>query len=339
MIFNKSKYKWRVIGKSVRGASHEDTGLPNQDAICWSTESGAGLPLILSVADGHGNTKNFRSDIGSELAVNTVTKVIKDFLNNLSETDNLSSIKNWAEEKLPRKIVYCWKTAVADNLSVNPFRISELDKVEVKEGPNKRRHAVINPVLAYGSTILSVLVTKSFIIYLQLGDGDILVVSEKGEVSRPIPKDDRLFANETTSLCLQTACQDFHVAFQVVLDQPPALILLSTDGYSNSFVNDASFLKVGTDILEMVRSEGISEVDKNLKSWLRESSEKSGDDVTLGVIYRMDIQRKCGLVVLPTQKDKTERELANRELKESTKPALQLTTNEIKGNRCEEESK
>jgi hypothetical protein len=327
MIGKMHKSKWGVIGQSIRGAQHEWSDLPNQDAIRWILESGKDSPLILAVADGHGSIESFRSDIGAELAVNTSIKVVQNFLASLPKVDNLLNSKYWAEEKLSQEIVRKWRNAVADNLSVNPFRISELDKIEAARGPDKRRRVIFEPTLAYGSTVITVLVTRSFIVYLQLGDGEIVAVSETGEVTRPLPADSRLFANETTSLCTQNAWRDFRVYFQPIFDKPPALILVSTDGYPNSFCDDASFLRVGTDILEIVRTEGISVIDKNLKSWLTEASQNgSGDDVTLGIIYRMGIEKK--LVLPPIQEERAKREKSDGVLEKFTRLPFEIITEE-----------
>ena len=124
------------------------------------------------------------------------------------------------------------------------------------KGHEARRKVATNPIVAYGATILSVIVTEYYMVFLQLGDGDILVVSEEGEVMRPLPKDERLFANETTSLCLPYAWRDFRVRFQTIINSSPALILVSTDGYSNSFEIDEEFLKIGPDILDRLRLDG-----------------------------------------------------------------------------------
>jgi hypothetical protein len=149
------------------------------------------------------------------------------------------------------------------------------------------------PLLAYGATLLVVLVTHAFILYVQLGDGDILTVTETGEVSRPLARDEQLFANETTSLCAANAWRDLRIGFQALVGMPPALILLSTDGYANSFRDDAGFLKVGADLLEMIRAEGLDQVNENLAGWLTEASQTgSGDDITLAVISQTDAARK-----------------------------------------------
>lgn len=286
--------RWRVVGASVRGASHVRTGLPNQDAIRWLPESGTGRPLILAVSDGHGSAKCFRSDVGARLAVETATGVIQEFLDSLPDPLNLSAIKRWAAENLPREIARRWRDRVADHVSTSPLTSAELDRLEAQKDIRKRRQVGLEPILAYGATLLAVVVAESFILYLQLGDGDILVVSEAGEVSKaPLPTDERLFANETTSLCLRDAWREFRSHFQVISASSPALILVSTDGYGNSFRDDVGFLQVGADILAMIRADGLDAVSASLETWLTEASQEgSGDDVTLGILCRVDALEK-----------------------------------------------
>jgi hypothetical protein len=291
--------QWRATGQSVRGASHVRAGLPDQDAIYWLPESGTGLPLVLAVSDGHGSARCFRSDVGARLAVETATKVIQDFLGGLPESSSLSTIKRWAEENLPRAIVYRWRENVADDILAHPLPRADLDQLEANEGVNKRRQVLLDPLLAYGATLLAVLVTESFILYLQLGDGDILVVSQTGEVSRPpLPVDERLFANETTSLCSRDAWREFRSYFQGISRSPPGLILVSTDGYANSFRDEAAFLQVGADLLAMIRADGLDAVHENLETWLSEASQEgSGDDITLGILCRTEaLQMPAGRV-------------------------------------------
>ncbi len=145
-------------------------------------------------------------------------------------------------------------------------------------------------LIQYGSTLLAVLASPDFLLFLQLGDGDILVVADDGTVTRPIPKDARLMANETTSLCTPYAWREVRVVFQPLVQSPPALILVSTDGYANSFVSSADFEKVGPDYLQFIREEGFDRVASHLDEWLRETAEQgSGDDITLGMICRRDV--------------------------------------------------
>jgi hypothetical protein len=110
-------------------------------------------------------------------------------------------------------------------------------------------------------------------------------------VRRPLPPDERLFANHTTSLCSPRAADEFRVGFQLLdtHSPQPALILVSTDGYANSFKDERGFLRVGPDLLQMLRTEGVEPVRDCLPVWLEEASRLgSGDDVTVGLLYRED---------------------------------------------------
>lgn len=282
--------EWHIIGQSVRGASHVRSGLPNQDAIRWLPASRVGPPLILTVSDGHGSAKSFRSDVGSRLAAEETAWLIQDLLDGQPDPNNLSAIKRTAEERLPQEVARRWQTAVDSHLKKAAFTKEEFETLEKKRGSKAVRDVKANPRLAYGSTLLCALITSSFIMYLQLGDGDILTVSEDGHVSRPLPSDARLFANQTTSLCMEKAWREIRFHFQTLFGSPPAMILLSSDGYANSFVDDRAFFKVGSDILDILREDGPDTVAESLESWLNDASGSgSGDDITLGILFRTNI--------------------------------------------------
>lgn len=275
----------------MQGAAHIRNALPNQDAIDWAPriQKQSGLPLIMAVSDGHGSAKCFRSGIGAQFATKSAREVIKQFLSSEIFPADLSRIKHLFEEGLARDVVRNWQQAVDDDLQKNPFTDEEFSVLEGREGLAVRAKIENNPYIAYGATLLVVFITETFLAILQLGDGDILVVSDSGEVSRPLPLDERLIANETTSLSDKLAWQDFRTNFISLASQPPALITLSSDGYANSFRNDESFLKIGVDFLEMLREDSPKAIQRGMENWLNEASQLgSGDDITLGLIYRLD---------------------------------------------------
>jgi hypothetical protein len=283
MAGNSATPRWRAIGKSRRGATHQRTGLPNQDAL-WLPEATLEWPLILAVADGHGSSKSFRSDRGAQLAVVTAQTVCRHVPGNPQELTQLSAVKRWAEDRLSHEMVRCWREAVNEDIAAHLFTADETDLGGSADQAN------LHPYLAYGATLLVVVVTAAFILYWQLGDGDILTVADDGKVSRPLPRDERLFANETTSLCAEQAWRDVRTAFQVLAGTPPALILAASDGYANSYGDEAGFLQVGRDLLTLIRENGLEYVDANLATWLDEVSRQgSGDDVTLGILCRRDV--------------------------------------------------
>jgi serine/threonine protein phosphatase PrpC len=287
--------EWRIIGETVPGASHLRAGIPNQDSILQLRESGRDLPLIVAIADGHGSPKCFRSDKGSRFVVKKSAQIVSEFLDERRGKFDLAEIESKGKEYFPKEIVKQWRKAVEDHLKDNPFTEDEFKKLEEKSGASSRLLVEENPLLAYGTTSLTVALEEEFALYLQLGDGDILNVSAGGEVTKPLPEDVRLLANETTSMCLPKAEKDFRFFVQKISrEQSPAMILLSTDGYLNSFSSEAGFFQAGTDILSMLGSEnGFEGVSENLKSWLEEATQMgSGDDSTVAIIYRPDVLKK-----------------------------------------------
>lgn len=278
---------WRVFGATVKGASHERLGLPNQDALDWEPMTGIGPPLLLAVADGHGSSECFRSDVGSKLAVKNALGVVNEFLESQLDLPDLKEAKRLFKEELPQEIDRRWKDSVVADLEENPLTEDEVAKLaEPFDQPGCEKIETV-PYLVYGATILVAVVHESFLACLQLGDGDFLVVASDGGVTCPIPSDDRLIANETTSLSGKDAWSDFRTSFQIWPGLPPALVLVSTDGYSNSFGSDADFWSVGSDLLNLLKSEGMESVNAELPTWLEETSrDGSGDDVTAGIFFR-----------------------------------------------------
>jgi len=264
---------WRAFGCSVRGASHRRNRLPNQDALRWQPNAARGPAMTMAVADGHGSTTCFRSDTGAEMAVKAATEI----LNEASESD-LRSASEW----LPARIAGAWQQAVDDHIRQHPFSRDDMQKL------NRAASDTAQPArVAYGSTLLMVSVRPDLLVYLQLGDGDILLVSEDGNVGRPWPLERRLLGLETTSLCSENALEEMRVLVQDGTEEPPELVLLCTDGYANSFRDDGGFLQIGADVLEILREEGVGGVERDLDHWLSEASELgSGDDITLGGLWR-----------------------------------------------------
>jgi hypothetical protein len=206
-------------------------------------------------------------------------------------------------ESLTAEFIRRWRAAVEADLKREPFREEEFTRMIEKDGERARRLVEANPYLAYGATSLSFLLTPTYALYLQLGDGEMITVSEGGEIGHPLPEDTRLLANETTSLCLDNAAQDFRFAVHPHgAGDMPALILLTTDGYYNSFSTIAGFHQVGGDLLQMLREpDGFGTVNRGVKGWLEEATAAgSGDDCTLAIICRMD-----ALKASPTSSDTT----------------------------------
>lgn len=263
---------WHVLTESVRGASHHRNGLPNQDAVAFAQN-----PLVVAVADGHGSARCTHSDLGAKFAVEAAIEIVQQVFN----APNLSLPQLRAlSEGIPKAIHRCWQRKV-DTYIDDYLRIEDCLRIESTTG---------NRYLLFGTTLLVACVLENCVLYWQIGDGDIVVIQANGTPAMPIPHDERLLGNDTTSLCGKKTWQDFREAFVPIIEPPKAIFLVS-DGYKNSFKESEGFNKALVDINNFIKDEGADFVQTELADWLNEASQSgSGDDITLAVIYAEKIQ-------------------------------------------------
>lgn len=280
---NAGSTRWQAGGASVRGAGHVKDGSPNQDALAiWrpvDDPSGAST-AIAAVADGHGSPACFRSEHGSRMAVESAVVVLRKMLLQSTSPEPIESrapaLRQW--------ICSLWKLGVERHIAANPFTDQELDHAAAEADIESMRQLNGNPLVAYGCTLLCACATSSHVVYYQLGDGDVIAVNDAGQAHKPVTPGDGTFGDATHSLCTpeswrQMACR--------VEPAAAAVVILSTDGYSNSYGDDEAFLQVGADLGRRVRQTGVFAVQAQLPRWLDKiSSSGSGDDITVALLAR-----------------------------------------------------
>lgn len=283
------KIRWSVTGASVRGANHTRNHRPNQDAIAWQSAPHTSAPAVIAIADGHGATRYVRSHRGAKLAVQLAKEILSDFAETHEHTRDLAGVAHLAAEQLPRTLVRTWQDLVRADLAARPLSPAE----ETRWLDDRKPDAVRDPMRAYGSTLVTAVVSSRYLLFCHLGDGDILTVNSEGVVTRtPLPVDTRLVANQTTSLCGPDAWNDLRVYFQPITERPPALIMLSTDGYANSFADEQGFFTTAADLLRAFQANGVQHTTNRLPHWLHATSAGgSGDDISVGLAYRLSSDR------------------------------------------------
>ena len=244
--------------EKVTGARHLRAGKPCQDDVGATT---AGSFVALAVADGHG-TSVF-AEVGAALAIRGVLPALIQFAAELGpRATDLASVQAWADHPLRVQLVRDW-----------------VDRV--------RTHAddPATDLSAFGSTLVFVLATPDFVLFGQLGDGDVLVVDPDGSVTSPLPADPAVFGDETTSLCQPEAW----MALRVRVIPPPSpgtLVLIATDGYSKSYPNDEEFRRIGPDYAALLTDGGLPMLAPHLRDFLEEVTTRgSGDDIALGLLH------------------------------------------------------
>lgn len=268
-----SAQHWRVLSGTCLGATHQLSGAPNEDAVAVHPPSGRSPAVVLAVSDGHGCLACFRSDVGSRIAVSVATDLGPGFL---AETVGLppAQIVSRAELELVPAIVAEWRAQV--------YLHAGLKQTYVEGDFADQTDDVLIP---YGATLIMALLNEEVSLLLQIGDGEALTVFQNGQVHAPIPPDERLTSEQTTSLCLADAETSFRIALHAQ-SELPALVVLSTDGYGDSFEHPAWRQAVGRSLLDRAAEHGADWIQQRVGSWLFDSAEAGGDDVTVAIALR-----------------------------------------------------
>lgn len=274
---------WQIVSASVPGAIHERGDAPNQDALSWWSAEGERSLAVLCVADGHGGSEYTRSDIGARRAVEQAQMLLANELLPRIPDDSalmdLVGFKRHLDQWLPKELVKRWLASIYEHATDHP--LPENKTSAQPDAPVERR---------YGATLLAALLTPRLHLYIQLGDGDILTISAKGEITcPPFEVDSHLFANHTTSLCSKEAWRFVRIHFQPIVDRPPVFVMLATDGYANSFAEDADFEQVARDLYTEIQQDGPTAVAGRLPDWLKATSKGgSGDDISAVIAVNLN---------------------------------------------------
>ncbi|MEI6681649.1 MAG: PP2C family serine/threonine-protein phosphatase [Bacteroidota bacterium] len=252
------------IARSIRGNSHVEKRMPNQDSIIMKEY---GNHTMVAVADGHGSEECYRSHTGSRFAVEEFSRIMEKVPFKVAEVSVFL-------QDLPAEIVTSWRKRVEEDLETNPFSEKEITTA-----------TGANPYLAYGSTLLGCCIGREYRLFIQIGDGDMFGLFPDGKTQRLVPDDPRCSGDESTSLCAPLAFEDFRC---VLLDSSmdrPEVIILATDGLAKSYANDEDLFQWTTDIKALIRKKNQSSIDENLALWLEEiSTASSRDDISMAII-------------------------------------------------------
>lgn len=279
---------WKWLGASVQGSSHLQAGKENQDSIASEAFPWG---FCLAIADGHGSEKCFRSKIGSMVAVSVAVEEAGRFLQSFVDSSRFSEMKA-ASSRLPALIFAAWRKRIEAYHQENPFKDIELQNLRMPEEEKVTSSFFSSDdfFLAYGTTLSAVIVGKQFLVAVKIGDGEILFLDSPNCPAKKIfQRDSRNLANETDSLALppKLVRKYFECHFQAISDSVPMLILLCTDGYSNSFRDPAGFYQVPGDLIKIIQAEGMKFIVSKLPEWLEENTMKgSGDDVSMAFAFR-----------------------------------------------------
>lgn len=264
----------------VKGATHVRNQMPCQDnkkIVKISNEI-----TIIALADGHGSSKCPRSDRGSMIAVNSFYHIMKKYLEIYGEDEEdithlMTFLNREGDVRFAQDVCEEWQARVKQSFYKNKV-----------EGMTNEDGSIKWPSVfsLYGTTLLGMLITDSFVFSFQIGDGDISAVTK--DAVEPLVEPEKFLGTETHSLSKPDAWRKAVASVhRLELDsQEPYMYMLSTDGFANSYTSDKEYHKTCIDYLKMLQEYGIDVVQANLKKWLTETSELGcGDDITVVMVY------------------------------------------------------
>ncbi|MEB3307859.1 MAG: PP2C family serine/threonine-protein phosphatase [Cyanobacteriota bacterium] len=265
------------------GASHRRRRIPCQDASLSRTLISAdGQPLFLmAVADGHGGTLHRLSHRGSQLACQVAVEAAARHFTHRQPWDPFAEgamecLKRELIEELALQIVNDWLNAVKADWQ------SRQGKAEV-----------FSPY-CYGTTLGLVMLTPRWWGHTGLGDWDLVLLDETGDVCFVSQEagDDRQ-GEATASLCLPEAQHRFaeRSAVYALDDRDPKAfgLVLSTDGVRKSCATDSDHLELVRYLMRLVNPDQDGrggDISGELEASLdRITAEGSGDDVTVAMAW------------------------------------------------------
>lgn len=273
---------------SVDGAKHVEAKKPCQDS---SGHFQSDTYAVISVSDGHGSKKHFRSKRGSEIAVAVAISCVKEcfdeqvFVGAFADKNSSDDEKEMRLNQLKESIISRWNEAVGLALDESPFTEEELSLFDDDIQEKLKRRSSDKHISAYGATLLVAVVSNLFWFGVHIGDGTF-VVKQNGEYSQPVPIDELCVGPYTTSLCSSDASRHFHHAWG---SGTPEAILIASDGVDESF----SSVDMMYEFYDTIIRNSVEDWDGNrleLEEYLPELSEKgSRDDVSLAWMVDMNI--------------------------------------------------
>ena len=297
-----------------QGESHKSTEKPCQD--CAWAESSESLSMAI-VCDGHGGEPYFRSQYGSQFAVEIAKKAIRSFVDSMEDSSftvkgkrsvfedkpftdygtndgKEHEIDNHAHKALMwlfSSIISQWNDRIAKDACERD--LDEWEQIHVDQKYKDDFHAKQQDPSAtfekiYGCTLMAYVQTPTYWFAFHIGDGKFVTVHNEDngiEFRQPIPWDERCFLNKTTSLCDSHVLEEFRYCYQGDGSFPRA-VFLGSDGMDDSYGDGDNLYNFYTQLFKIIIRKGNEKALDELKKSLPIISKRgSKDDMSVACVY------------------------------------------------------
>lgn len=297
-----------------QGESHKSTNKPCQDFAY--AESSEMLSMAI-VSDGHGGERYFRSQYGSEMAVNVTKEAIRVFVESMEQSSFTPPRKRSVFEDAPftayssaisseqqghsnahkaltwlfSHIITQWNQSIARHARENDLTEWEQEHVEQKykdEFLAMRESEDASFEKTYGCTLMAYVQTPAYWFAFHLGDGKCVsmrIADNKLVCEQPIPWDEKCFLNKTTSLCDSNAIEEFRYCYEGDGEFPRA-VFLGSDGIDDSYGDGEILNNFYIQLFKLIIRRGNGMAEKELKKSLPIISQRgSKDDMSVACVY------------------------------------------------------
>ncbi|WP_018277765.1 PP2C family serine/threonine-protein phosphatase [Teredinibacter turnerae] len=251
-----------VTSISLPGHSHiTENGKTNQDCARSVVDKNKNI-TVLAVADGHGGSLHENSHYGSLFAVEIAVRLLKEFL----EKNKVPQ-----ERQLPKKVKTMWDRTVLEHAKLEHELFNK--PLDITKDVTLKK---------YGTTLLAAGFSETTAVFLQIGDGAILV-SEENQNSLLKFKSEKNKPNSTTLSLSQSNIADY-CDFCVERDPKIKLCLLVSDGIYDPFDSIEDFqIEMGENLYNASCDNWIKTIAALPRRLCVLSEETSGDDVSLAL--------------------------------------------------------
>lgn len=315
-----------VYACTIRGESHKVKRTSCQDShLFWTGEEDGHDFFILAVADGHGATRHDLSEHGSVLAVQAAVAQMRSLCRNFG----FSNQSLWTNFSLhfPRLLQRQWQRdvihhATNDNsyshdnpsahIEAHPREIDQSQKEQDSASYSYKMEDIARDVqvqqelfVRYGTTLSVALCTSTHLLMGRIGDGETILFHQDSDLNLPFSANDQ--SKGVFSLCHAEAPLMWEVSCHE--RSYSDLLLLTTDGLSNSFGNAAgvdAFDRFVRSFQTRINQESVEQVIKDVPSWLNQcSAQGSQDDITLAFVLlkRPEFPREANQTTPPSLRE------------------------------------
>lgn len=295
-----------VFSEFRQGASHK----PNKPCQDYARHFSSDDIDIITLSDGHGGKKYFRSNFGAEIVTEIAMNTLKIFCKEVNfetllasenfiqvpiaaETDTRHTELEYVMRHVFQHICSEWHRKIEEHFKDNPITLEEeaFLRKETEQGKSlfdyyfdtNRNYIKKSLPSAYGCTLFGIAVTKrGYWIGFQIGDGKCVAFKEDGSWFEPIPWDERCFQNQTTSISHYD-----EESFRYCIGRNiPDAVFIASDGMDDSYapMQELAF-EYAMNFLANLAINGEEYTVNNIGHWLDKISDNySRDDMSIGYI-------------------------------------------------------